>query len=338
MLAYAYKLIDQLPGESRLHALEQDLEVCGLAGMIDPPREEAALAIADCQTAGIVPVMITGDHPATAEAIARELGIVRTPEDLIVSGQQLMDMPAHAFEEKIERIRVYARVSPQQKLNIVKTLQQKGQFVAMTGDGVNDAPALRRANIGVAMGETGTDVSKEASHMILLDDNFATIVSAIKEGRRIYDNIRRFLKYIMTGNSGEIWTIILAPLTGLPIPLLPLHILWVNLVSDGLPALALANEPPGKKIMELPPRKSTESIFSQGLGLHVLWVGLLIGAICLGVQAWAIQAGDPKWQTYVFCILCFSQLGHVMAIRSDYYFLFFDRAFLPINLSLWLYC
>ena len=322
VLAYAYKLIDQLPDEINPETLEQHLQVCGLAGMIDPPREEAAQAIADCKTAGIVPVMITGDHRVTAGAIARELGIVQSSDDMIVSGQELMDMPEQVFEEKIEHIRVYARVSPQQKLNIVKTLQQKGQFVAMTGDGVNDAPALRRANIGVSMGKIGTDVSREASHMILLDDNFATIVSAVKEGRRIYDNIRRFLKYIMTGNSGEMWTIFLAPLLGLPLPLLPIHILWVNLITDGLPALALANEPPGKNIMELPPRKPTESIFAHGLGLHVLWVGLLIGAVCLGAQAWAINVGDPKWQTYVFCILCFSQLGHVMAIRSEYYFLF----------------
>jgi Ca2+-transporting ATPase len=231
-------------------------------------------------------------------------------------------MSEHHFEESIENIKVYARVSPEQKLQIVKTLQGKNHFVSMTGDGVNDAPALRRANIGVAMGITGTDVAKEASHMILLDDNFATIVKAVKEGRRIFDNIRKFIKYTMTSNSGEIWTIFLAPLAGLPIPLLPIHILWINLVTDGLPGLALAGEPAEKNIMKLPPRRPDESIFAHGLGLHIFWVGLLMGGVCLGAQAWAINIGDPKWQTYVFTILCFSQMGHVLAIRSEYFFLF----------------
>ena len=231
-------------------------------------------------------------------------------------------MPEYEFNEEIERIKVYARVSPEQKLQIVKALQMKNQFVAMTGDGVNDAPALRRANIGVAMGITGTDVSKEAAHMILLDDNFATIIKAVKEGRRIFANIRKFIKYVMTGNSGEIWTIFLAPLVGLPIPLLPIHILWINLVTDGLPGLALANEPAEKNVMKLPPREPNENIFAQGMGFHILWVGLLMGAVCLSIQAWAIQNNDPKWQTYVFTVLCFSQMGHVMAIRSEHFFLF----------------
>ena len=221
------------------------------------------------------------------------------------------------LKEEVEQIRVYARVSPEQKLKIVEALQQKGQFVSMTGDGVNDAPSLKKANIGVAMGITGTDVTKEAAHMILLDDNFATIVKAVKAGRRIYDNIRKFIKYILTGNTAEIWAIFLAPLIGLPIPLLPVHILWINLVTDGLPALALAAEPAEKDIMKHPPRKPDESIFAKGLGIHVLWVGFFIGVLTIATQWFAIEAGDASWQTIVFTVLCFSQLWHVLAIRSE---------------------
>ncbi len=322
VLAYGYRILNQLPADISSENLEKQLHCAGLAGMIDPPRKGAARAVADCRRAGIVPVMITGDHPETAAAIARQIGIWSEATDLILTGVELEEMPKHELVQKIEHIKVYARVSPQQKLRIVKTLQSKNHYVAMTGDGVNDAPALRRANIGVAMGITGSDVSKEAADMILLDDNFATLLKAVREGRRIYDNIRKFIKYILTGNSGEIWTIFLAPLIGLPVPLLPIHILWVNLVTDGLPALALAAEPAEKNIMQLPPRDPKEGIFAHGLGWHILWVGLLIGAICLGVQAWAIRHNDPKWQTYVFTVLCFTQMAHVMAIRSPRYFLF----------------
>ncbi len=317
VLAFAYKTIDQLPSHLDYNEIENELSFAGLAGMIDPPREEIFQSIAECKQAGIHPVMITGDHKETAAAIAREIGIL-SKEDLVITGAELKKMSEEEFSEKVERIKVYARVSPQQKLDIVQGLQNKNHFVAMTGDGVNDAPSLKTANIGVAMGITGTDVSKEASHMILLDDNFSSIVNAVREGRRIYDNIRKFVKYIMTCNGAEIWTIFLAPLMGLPIPLLPIHILWINLVTDGLPGLALSSEQADKDIMKRPPRKTNESLFSGGVGVHIIWVGLLMAFLTLGTQAYAIYDNNAHWQTMVFTVLAFSQLGHVLAIRSDY--------------------
>lgn len=315
-LAYAFKLIETMPSSAdQLTSLESDLTLVGLIGMIDPPRPEVFAAVQECKRAGIIPVMITGDHPKTAMAIARELGILSHGEEAL-TGTELNGLSLESLSTRVERVRVYARVSAEQKLTIVKALQRRGNFVAMTGDGVNDAPSLKSANIGVAMGITGTDVSKQASDMVLLDDNFTTIVKAVREGRRIFDNIRKFIRYIMTGNAGEIWTIILAPLVGLPIPLLPIHILWINLVSDGLPSIALAYEPAEASIMQRPPRKAGASIFSEGVGIHVLWVGLLIGVVCLIIQAVSIQRGLPHWQTMVFTTLSISQLAHVMAIRS----------------------
>jgi Ca2+-transporting ATPase len=219
--------------------------------------------------------------------------------------------------DHVERIRVYARVAPEQKIKIVQALQDKGELVAMTGDGVNDAPALKRADIGVAMGVTGTDVAREAAHMILLDDNFATIVAAVREGRRIFDNTRKFIRYAVTCNSGEIWTIFLAPFLGLPIPLLPIHILWINLVTDGLPGIALAAEPQEQGIMQRPPRPPAESLFAHGMWQHILWVGLLMGGTSLLTQAWAYYTGMAHWQTMVFTVLSLSQMGHVLAIRSE---------------------
>ncbi|MCS6916862.1 MAG: HAD-IC family P-type ATPase, partial [Chitinophagales bacterium] len=278
-------------------------------------------AIAECQSAGIVPVMITGDHPETAAAIARDLGILQ-PGHHMVTGRELALMPPELLDEQVENIRTYARVSPEQKLHIVRSLQRRKQLVAMTGDGVNDAPALRAANIGVAMGIAGSDVSKEAAHLVLLDDNFATIVHAVREGRRIYDNIRKFVKYIMTCNGAEIWLLFLAPLIGLPIPLLPIHILWINLVTDGLPGLALATEKAERGIMQRPPRRPDETLFAGGVGYHIVWVGLLMAAVSLVAQAVAVHLDMPNWQTVVFSVLTFSQLGHVMAIRSEREFLF----------------
>jgi Ca2+-transporting ATPase len=261
-------------------------------------------------------VMITGDHKLTAKAIAEKLGIISSEEDLVLTGSELSELTQIEFVKIVEKVRVYARVNPEQKLRIINALQSKNHFVALTGDGVNDAPALKNADIGIAMGINGTEVSKEASHMILLDDNFATIVVAVKHGRKIFDNILKFIKYIMTGNSGEIWAIFLAPFFGLPIPLLAIHILWINLVTDGLPGLALASEPSETNIMKRPPRNPTKNIFSNGMALHILWVGFLMGVVTIGMQAYAIHYANTHWQTMAFTVLCFSQLGHVMVIRS----------------------
>ena len=317
VLALARRTHAALPAPGDIEAVESGLSLIGLIGLIDPPREAAFDAVRDCQTAGITPVMITGDHPATALAIARRLGIVLNGESVVLTGADLATLSEPALRERVANVRVYARVDPAQKIRIVEALQARGEFVAMTGDGVNDAPALKRADIGVAMGRGGTDVAREAASLVLLDDNFATIVSAVREGRRIYDNIRKFVRYAMTGNSGEIWTIFLAPLVGLPIPLLPIHILWVNLVTDGLPGLALAAEPAERGIMQRPSRRPQESLFAQGLWQHILWVGLLIAGLCLLVQAWAIAADRANWQTMVFTVLTLSQMAHVLAIRSE---------------------
>ncbi len=316
ILGFAYRYWDSVPDNPNSKDHEQGLTFLGLAGMIDPPREEVFDAVQQCKTAGIVPVMITGDHPLTAKTIAGRIGIISSENDLVVTGKQLAAMDEDTFLSKVEKIRVYARVSPEQKLQIVKTLQNKGHFVAMTGDGVNDAPSLKRANIGIAMGITGTDVSKEAAHMILMDDNFSTIIKAVKEGRRIYDNILKFIKYLMTTNSGELWTLLLGPLFGLPIALLPIHILWINLVSDGLPAIALSFEKAEDDIMTRPPRPPQENVFSNGRGFEMIWVGLLMGAVALIAQAWAINNG-LHWQTIVFNVLCLCQMGNVLAIRSE---------------------
>ena len=316
VLAVAYHSWDHLPSKIAPSSIEQHLTFLGFVGMMDPPRDEAPQAVALCQTAGIQPVMITGDHPRTAKAIAKRVGII-AGDTTVHTGQELEHCSPAELEQLVERTRVYARVAPAQKIAIVKALQTKGEFVAMTGDGVNDAPALNQANIGVAMGKTGTDVAREAADMILLDDNFATIVTAVQYGRRIYDNIRKFVKYTLTSNSGEIWTIFLAPLFGLPIPLWPIQILWINLVTDGLPGLALTMEPEERDIMHHPPRPPDESMFARGIWQHILWVGLLMGAVALATESWAYQVEIQQWQTMVFTVLTLSQMGHVLAIRSE---------------------
>jgi Ca2+-transporting ATPase len=317
VIGYAIKEIETLPELQNVAIIESGLTLIGFVGIIDPPREEAKLAVSECKQAGIIPIMITGDHRLTAIAIAKQLGIMVSEEEMVLSGPELASLTEQQFDAIVEKVRVYARVNPEQKLKIVNALHDRGQIVAMTGDGVNDAPALKNADIGIAMGINGTEVSKEASHLILLDDNFATIVVAVKHGRKIFDNILKFIKYIMTGNSGEIWAIFLAPFFMLPIPLLAIHILWINLVTDGLPGLALASEPAERNIMKRPPRKPKENIFSNGMGRHILCVGFLMGITTLGIQYWAINSKITHWQTMAFTVLCFSQMGHVMAIRSD---------------------
>jgi Ca2+-transporting ATPase len=295
--------------------LERDLIFVGMVGMMDPPRPEAFAAIAKCKTAGIHPVMITGDHPLTAQSIAARLGITNT--DKTVTGPQLDQLSPADLDSVTGSALVYARVSPEHKLKIVESLQRRGHVVAMTGDGVNDAPALKKADIGIAMGIGGADVAREAADMILLDDNFATIVAAVEEGRVIYDNLRKFIRYSLTTNSGEIWVMLAAPLFGMPLPLLPLQILWMNLVTDGLPALALGVEPPEADLMQRPPHRPDESIFARGMGRHVIWVGLLMGFLSLGAGYWYWRNGDSNWQTVLFTTLTLSQMAHVMAIRSE---------------------
>jgi Ca2+-transporting ATPase len=316
VIAYACRDLPQIPEPLSPATVESELVFLGFAALIDPPRDEVAQAVQDCFSAGIIPVMITGDHPATAQTIARQLGIIQDHGE-VITGRELQKLSHEELVKKVLDIHVYARVNPEQKIRIVQALQDNGEFTAMTGDGVNDAPALKQADIGISMGRKGTDVAHEASDMILLDDNFSTIVKAVREGRRSFDNIRKFIKYTMTSNSGEIWTLFLAPFLGLPIPLLPIHILWINLVTDGLPGLALAAEPEERGNMQRPPRPPNESIFAHGMWQHMIWVGLLIGGLSIFTQYWAIQAGSENWQTMVFTVLTVSQLFHSMAIRSE---------------------
>ncbi len=334
VLFFAYKIFSQNPGKITADE-EVDLDFLGMTAMIDPPREEVIEAVKQCKTAGIKTVMITGDQPLTATAIAERLGMVEAGSQEIRAGADLDKLTEEEFASETKHIAVYARVSPEQKLNIVKALQSNGEFVAMTGDGVNDAPSLKQADIGIAMGITGTDVSKEAADMILLDDNFATIVKAVREGRRIYENIKKFIVYVLSCNLSEILTIFFAPLLGFAIPLLPIHILWINLVTDGLPGLALVAEPAEKDIMNLPPRPPKENLFAGGLIPRIIITGIILTVASLFIQWWTARQGyDVRTQqTAVFTTLCFVQLGNALSVRSTYHSLFSSDLF--ANRGIW---
>ncbi|MBM3223531.1 MAG: cation-translocating P-type ATPase [Candidatus Tectomicrobia bacterium] len=316
VLGLAFRPLAMLPEHGSAETVEQDMTFIGMVGMIDPPRPEVKDAVLTCQTAGIRPVMITGDHPLTARQIARELHIATPDNDRVLTGADLAQMSTQDLEAVVEHVSVYARVSPEHKLHIVQALQQRGHVVAMTGDGVNDAPALRKSDIGVAMGITGTDVAKEAAPMVIMDDNFSTIVNAVEEGRTIYDNVRKFVKYIVTSNFGEVIVMVLTQLFGMPLPMTTLQILWMNLVTDGVPGLALGMEPTEPNAMRRAPFKPGESIFSRGIGRHILMMGPLLALVAFGVGYWAYIQQHPAWGTMVFMTLTLSQLGHALAVRS----------------------
>ncbi|HZI55036.1 MAG TPA: cation-translocating P-type ATPase, partial [Chitinophagaceae bacterium] len=334
VLFFAFRVFDQDPGELKAE-MEKDLDFLGMTAMIDPPREEVIDAIRQCKTAGIKSVMITGDQPLTAKAIAERLEIIMPDCNEVITGVDLDKFDEKDFTHEVKKICVYARVSPEQKLKIIKALQSNNEFVAMTGDGVNDAPSLKQADIGLAMGITGTDVSKEAADMILMDDNFATIVKAVKEGRRIYANIRKFILYVLSCNLSEILVIFFAPILGFGMPLLPTHILWINLVTDGLPGIALVSEPAEKNIMRIPPRPAKENLFAGGLVKRILISGIIMTLAAVFVQWWAAKQGyDLRGQqTMVFTALCFMQLGNALSVRSEYQSIFSSGIF--SNKGMW---
>jgi len=319
VLAFAYRDVKEGESIGREDEAERGLTFIGLAGMIDPPRDEVKEAIAKCKQAGIKTVMITGDHQKTAEAIAKQLGIM-PPNGLAVTGRQLAAMSDNELDRIVDQTYVYARVAPEHKLRIVKALQRKGHVVAMTGDGVNDAPAIKAADIGISMGITGTDVSKEASALVLSDDNFATIVAAIEEGRNIYENIRKFIRYLLASNVGEILVMFIAMMLGMPLPLVPIMILWVNLVTDGLPAMALGVDQPEDDLMRQKPRPAKENIFARRLGWKIISRGVLIG-LCTLAAFWLTWRSNPEQlplaQTVAFATLVMAQLIHVFDCRSS---------------------
>jgi Ca2+-transporting ATPase len=325
ILAFATREFDQMPSVVSPKTIEHNMQLAGVAGLIDPPRDEVQKAIEECHTAGIKVAMITGDHIRTATIIAKRLGLILSADDQVLTGSKMKEMSEKELSRLVESIRVYARISPELKLKIIKALQGNGEYVAMTGDGVNDAPALKHADIGIAMGITGTDTAKESADLILLDDNFTSIVAAVKEGRRIFDNILKFIRYILTGNVIEVLTIFLAPFFSLPIPLLPVHILWINLVTDSLPGLALVAEPAGVHVMNRSPRSPSQGIITSHLVFQIIWVCSLFTGLGLGLQAYGISH-HLHWQTMIFTVIALGQLFLALAVRSD------QRGFFRLNL------
>ena len=318
VLAVGYKYIDDLPVVLTPEDMETGLTFAGLLGMIDPPRPEAVQAIAQCKSARICPVMITGDHVVTASAIGQMLGILDSEEQAL-SGAELAAMTDDELYKNIRRYRVYARVSPTDKLRIIKAWQREGAIVAMTGDGVNDAPALKAADIGCAMGQTGTDVAKGAADVVLTDDNFATVVTAVRRGRCIYDNIRKSVHFLLSCNLGEILVVLFAMLFWKESPLLPVQLLWVNLVTDSLPALALGLEPGDPDVMKRRPRPKHESVFAHGLGFAAVWQGAMIGVLTLIAYAIGRQTGNLALaETMAFATMAFSELVHAFNTRSTH--------------------
>ncbi len=314
VLGMAFRQYSGLPEASEL---ESGLVFVGLLGLIDPPREAVKNAVEKCLSAGIRPIMITGDHPLTAIAIARELQLAEQGEAL--TGEQLNRLSREELAQKVDTVSVFARVSPEDKLNIVAALQQKGHIVAMTGDGVNDSPALKKADIGVAMGITGTDVAKEASEMVLLDDNFSTIVAAVEEGRSIFDNLVRFIQFSLSGNLGKVLVMLGAPFFGINVAISPLQLLWLNLLTDGLMGLGLGVEPAEADTMRRPPRRPEMPIFDRSTRFSVLWVGLLIAVFSLGAGVLYFNPANPAdttWQTMIFASIGFMQVGNALGLRS----------------------
>jgi Ca2+-transporting ATPase len=316
ILGVGVRPLDHPPDTADVAELERDLVLIGLVGMMDPPRPEVREAVRLCQAAGIRPVMITGDHPLTAQHIAQDVGIATDGEFVI--GQDIERMSPEQLRRVAASTSVFARVSPEHKIRLVQAYRAEGAVVAMTGDGVNDAPALKQADIGVAMGITGTDVAKDAAKMVLLDDNFATIVAAVREGRVVYDNIRRFIKYLLTCNASEVAVMLIGPVFGLALPLQALQILWMNLVTDGLPALALGIEPPEKDVMERPPQAATDSIFGHGMLPFIVVLGVATSVVALGVGVFAFRSGDGHWQTLLFTTLVFCQMSLALGVRSEH--------------------
>ncbi|MCF6410507.1 calcium-translocating P-type ATPase, SERCA-type [Pseudalkalibacillus salsuginis] len=318
-IAVAYRPLKKGERITSTFEAESNLTFIGLQGMIDPPRPEATESIRECQQAGIKTVMITGDHIVTAEAIARQLNMI--PDNgKVLEGKTLASMSVEELEDVVDDVYVFARVSPEHKLKIVKALQNKGHVVAMTGDGVNDAPAIKAANIGISMGESGTDVARESSSLILSDDNFATIRAAIEEGRNIYENIRKFIRYLLASNVGEILVMLFAMLLALPLPLVPIQILWVNLVTDGLPAMALGVDSAEENVMKRAPRSTKEGIFSRGLGWKIISRGFLIGLVTISAFCIAYAESPEnlvRAQTIAFSTLVMAQLIHVFDCRSE---------------------